>query len=96
MPATPSSPASAASSSADSTSRSGFADRRRRIAGQVNVADAGAPRADAGGVGRRYVELTNLDQPLFEDAGVAKRQLVDYLEAVQDRIIPCFGTARCR
>jgi DNA ligase D len=37
---------------------------------------------------RHGVELTNLDQPLFEGAGVAKRQLVDYLDAVHDRIIP--------
>ncbi len=39
-------------------------------------------------MGRHDVELTNLDQPLFEGAGVAKRALVDYLDAVQDRIIP--------
>lgn len=37
---------------------------------------------------RDGVTLTNLDQPLFEDAGVDKRQLVDYLDAVRDRIIP--------
>jgi bifunctional non-homologous end joining protein LigD len=34
------------------------------------------------------VTLTNLDQPLFPDAGAAKRDLVDYLDAVSDRIIP--------
>jgi len=34
------------------------------------------------------VPLTNLDQPLFEDAGATKRDLVDYLDAVRDRIIP--------
>jgi DNA ligase D len=37
---------------------------------------------------RDGVELTNLDQPLFEGAGAAKRDLVDYLDAVSDRIIP--------
>src|SRR5438270_906806 len=34
------------------------------------------------------VSLTNLDQPLFEGADATKRDLVDYLDAVQDRIIP--------
>ncbi len=37
---------------------------------------------------RDGVALTNLDQPLFEDAGATKRDLVDYLDAVRDRIIP--------
>jgi DNA ligase D len=37
---------------------------------------------------RDGVELTNLDQPLFEDAGATKRDLVDYLDAVRDRILP--------
>ena len=37
---------------------------------------------------RDGVELTNLDQPLFEGSGVAKGALVDYLDAVADRIIP--------
>jgi bifunctional non-homologous end joining protein LigD len=37
---------------------------------------------------RDGVELTNLDQPLFEGAGAPKRDLVDYLDAVSDRIIP--------
>jgi DNA ligase D len=37
---------------------------------------------------RDGVALTNLDQPLFEAAGVSKRQLVDYLDGVSDRIIP--------
>jgi DNA ligase D len=36
---------------------------------------------------RAGVSLTNLDQPLFEGAGATKRDLVDYLDAVQDRII---------
>jgi len=37
---------------------------------------------------RDGVKLTNLDQPLFDGAGVDKRQLVDYLDAISDRIIP--------
>jgi DNA ligase D-like protein (predicted polymerase) len=34
------------------------------------------------------VSLTNLDEPLFPDAGATKRDLVDYLDAVADRILP--------
>ena len=34
------------------------------------------------------VALTNLDQPLFDGADATKRDLVDYLDAVRDRIIP--------
>ena len=34
------------------------------------------------------MSLTNLDQPLFDGAGAVKRDLVDYLDAVRDRIIP--------
>ena len=37
---------------------------------------------------RDGVSLTNLDQPLFEGAEATKRDLVDYLDAVSDRIIP--------
>jgi DNA ligase D-like protein (predicted polymerase) len=37
---------------------------------------------------RDGVSLTNLDQPLFEGAGATKRDLVDYLDATRDRIIP--------
>lgn len=37
---------------------------------------------------RHGVDLTNLDQPLAEDAGATKRDLVDYLDAVSDRMIP--------
>ncbi len=33
------------------------------------------------------VQLTNLDQPLFDGAGATKRDLVDYLDAVRERII---------
>ncbi|WP_308259279.1 non-homologous end-joining DNA ligase [Pseudonocardia sp. H11422] len=34
------------------------------------------------------MELTNLDQPLFDGADATKRDLVDYLDAVRDRILP--------
>jgi DNA ligase D len=37
---------------------------------------------------RDGVPLTNLDQPLFEGADATKRDLVDYLDAMRDRIIP--------
>jgi bifunctional non-homologous end joining protein LigD len=36
---------------------------------------------------RDDVRLTNLDQPLFDDAGVTKRELVDYLDAVSDQLV---------
>jgi bifunctional non-homologous end joining protein LigD len=36
---------------------------------------------------RDGVSLTNLDQPLFPDANATKRDLVDYLDAVRDRLI---------
>ncbi len=37
---------------------------------------------------RHGVDLTNLDQPLFDGAEATKRDLVDYLDAVHDRILP--------
>ena len=37
---------------------------------------------------RDGVELTNLDQPLFDGAEVTKRDLVDYLDRMSDRILP--------
>jgi DNA ligase D len=37
---------------------------------------------------RNGVRLTNLDQPLFADAGASKRDLVDYLDAIADRFVP--------
>ncbi len=37
---------------------------------------------------RDGVPLTNLDQPLFDGAEATKRDLVDYLDGVRDRIIP--------
>ncbi len=41
-----------------------------------------------GGEMRDGVSLTNLDQPLFDGAAATKRDLVDYLEAVADCIVP--------
>jgi DNA ligase D len=40
------------------------------------------------GESRDGVALTNLDQPLFDGADATKRDLVDYLDAVSDRILP--------
>ena len=40
------------------------------------------------GESREGVALTNLDQPIFDDAGVSKRELVDYLDAISDQFIP--------
>ena len=37
---------------------------------------------------RDGVELTSLDGPAFDGADATKRDLVDYLDAVADRIIP--------
>ena len=37
---------------------------------------------------RAEVELTNLDQSLFDGADATKRDLVDYLDTVRDRILP--------
>ena len=39
-------------------------------------------------VERAGVRLTNLDQPLFADAGATKRDLLDYLDAMADRFVP--------
>ena len=37
---------------------------------------------------REGVELTNLDQSLFDGADATKRDLVDYLDAISDRLLP--------
>ena len=37
---------------------------------------------------RDGVALTNLDQPLSEPGGPSKRELVDYLDAIADRLVP--------
>jgi bifunctional non-homologous end joining protein LigD len=41
----------------------------------------------SGGEERDGVSLTNLDQPLFDEAGATKRDLVDYLDTIADPII---------
>jgi bifunctional non-homologous end joining protein LigD len=40
------------------------------------------------GESREGVPLTNLDQALFDGAGATKRDLIEYLDAVRDRILP--------
>jgi bifunctional non-homologous end joining protein LigD len=40
------------------------------------------------GESRDGVSLTNLDQPLFDGADATKRDLVEYLDGVRDRLIP--------
>lgn len=46
-----------------------------------------APSTD-GGEERDGIALTNLDDSLFEEAGAIKRDLVDYLDGVADRLVP--------
>jgi DNA ligase D-like protein (predicted polymerase) len=41
-----------------------------------------------GDEGQDEVRLTNLDQPLFEGSEATKGELVDYLDAVSDRMLP--------
>ena len=45
-------------------------------------------KANGGGEARDGVSLTNLDDQLFEGANATKRDLVDYLEGVADRLLP--------
>ncbi len=42
---------------------------------------------------RAGVELKHLDSELFDGAGATKRDLVDYLDAVADRLWPSCATA---
>jgi bifunctional non-homologous end joining protein LigD len=44
--------------------------------------------AKSSGESRDGVSLTNLDEPLFDGAGATKRDLLEYLDGVRDRIIP--------
>jgi bifunctional non-homologous end joining protein LigD len=57
---------------------------------RVNTSASGTWHGDRVGrdEARDGVPLTNLDQPLFAGSATAKRDLVDYLDAVGDRIIP--------
>jgi bifunctional non-homologous end joining protein LigD len=45
----------------------------------------------SGDESRADVSLTNLDQPLFDGAEATKRDLVDYLDGVRDRILPALA-----
>ena len=45
----------------------------------------------SGDEARDGVKLTNLDQPLFDGADATKRDLVDYLDGVRDRILPALA-----
>jgi DNA ligase D len=59
------------------------------VVGVHDVADREHPVSPAKTVETRDgVELTNLDQPLFDGADATKRDLVDYLDAVHERILP--------
>lgn len=40
---------------------------------------------------REGVAFTNLDQPLFDDAGATKRDFVDYLDAMSEKIVPALS-----
>src|SRR5207302_5539189 len=55
--------------------------------GRPSVASPHMP-GTSGGEEREGVSLTNLDQPLFDGADATKRDLVEYLDRVRDRIIP--------
>ena len=54
---------------------------------RFRVAEGGLMMS-GGGQQRDGVSLTNLDQPLFDGADATKRDLVDYLDAVADHILP--------
>ena len=47
-----------------------------------------AMTSTSGDESREGVPLTNLDQALFDGSAATKRDLVEYLDAVCDRIIP--------
>jgi bifunctional non-homologous end joining protein LigD len=49
---------------------------------------SGKRSGDSEGESRDGVPLTNLDQALFDGADATKRDLIDYLDGVRDRIIP--------
>ena len=71
-----------------SSAAAGVANRRwwRSIAASiVGCRDGASQRVSEV---RDGVELTNLDRPLFEGAGATKRDLLEYLDGVRDRIIP--------
>lgn len=59
--------------------------RRGRCASLFAVSKVTAPGPR--GEERDGVALTNLDQPLFDDAGATKRDLVDYLDGASEHIL---------
>src|SRR5207248_4809916 len=61
---------------------------RRRIRRVDRSARAGEGGDMSGGEERDGVALTNLDQPVFKGAEATKRDLVDYLDAVAERMLP--------
>ena len=63
----------------------GHALRRYRPAILLSNVDEVAQPGDAS---RDGVTFTHLDEPLFDGAGATKRDLVDYLDGVGDRILP--------
>ncbi len=52
------------------------------------VASVSEVSGSSGAAERDAVQLTNLDQPLFEGAGATKRDLVEYLDGVRELILP--------
>ena len=60
------------------------APRRSDRAGVARVASMATKPDET----REGVPLTNLDQPLFDGADATKRDLIEYLDGVRDRIIP--------
>ena len=80
----------------DARARREDGDRTGRRSGEATVwpptGDLSLPSppmsGKSGEESRDGVSLTNLDQPLFDGAGATKRDLVDYLDGVRDRIIP--------
>jgi DNA ligase D len=56
---------------------------RRHDVGTVLIVNA-----KAAGESREGVKLTNLDQPLFDGADATKRDLIDYLDAVSEHLLP--------
>src|SRR5215212_11758243 len=80
------------SSTSTSTTHNAYGRRRLRsedseLTWRFRVAEGGLMMS-GGGERPDGVSLTNLDQPLFDSADATKRDLVDYLDAVADHIIP--------
>src|SRR5262249_20154695 len=66
-------------------SDAGPTDEHRSAAAGDTVASMPASSDDGS---RDGVSFTNLDQPLFDGSDATKRDLVDYLDGVADRIVP--------